>query len=107
MAVVEENRKNLPLALTYRKEYEAWKDSLNDQNKVWAIAEVEKKFAIKQKQKEVNVLAAENKVKIAERNGFTHFFGFIICNVWGRRIFLQTKTIRNSKIILAQKKSVG
>jgi hypothetical protein len=37
MAVVEENRKSFPLALTYRKEAETWKDSLNNQNKVWAI----------------------------------------------------------------------
>ncbi|PZQ82078.1 MAG: histidine kinase, partial [Flavobacterium johnsoniae] len=44
MAVVAENNKNFPLALTYRKEYESWRDSLNDQNKVWAIAELEKKF---------------------------------------------------------------
>jgi hypothetical protein len=27
MAVVEENRKSFPLALTYRKEAETWKDS--------------------------------------------------------------------------------
>jgi hypothetical protein len=51
MAVVEENRKSFPLALTYRKEAETWKDSLNNQNKVWAIAELEKKFAVTQKQK--------------------------------------------------------
>ncbi|MEO8534143.1 MAG: tetratricopeptide repeat protein, partial [Flavobacterium sp.] len=34
MAAVEENRKNYIAALAYRKEYETWKDSLNDQNKV-------------------------------------------------------------------------
>jgi hypothetical protein len=32
MAVVEENRKSFPLALTYRKEAETWKD-LNNQNR--------------------------------------------------------------------------
>jgi hypothetical protein len=37
--------------LTYRKEAETWKDSLNNQNKVWAIAELEKKFAVTQTKK--------------------------------------------------------
>ncbi|MEL1254976.1 ATP-binding protein [Flavobacterium sp. DGU38] len=102
MAVVEENRKNFPLALTYRKEYEAWKDSLNDQNKVWAIAEVEKKFAIKQKQKEVNVLAAENKAKIAERNGFL-ISSVLLFVLLGTGVYFYRQKIRNNKIILAQK----
>ena len=102
MAVVEENRKNFPLALTYRKEYEIWKDSLNDQNKVWAIADLEKKFAVKQKQKEVNVLAAENKAKIAERNGFL-ISSVLLFVLLGTGVYFYRQKIRNSKIILAQK----
>jgi len=102
MAVVEENRKNFPLALAYRKEYEIWNDSLNDQNKVWAIAEVEKKFAIKQKQKEVNILAAENKVKIAERNGLL-ISSVLLFVMFGAGVYFYRQKIRNNKIILAQK----
>ncbi|OOV18451.1 ATP-binding protein [Flavobacterium sp. LM4] len=102
MAVVEENRKNFPLALTYRKEYEAWKDSLNDQNKVWAIADLEKKFAIKQKQKEVNILAAENKAKIAERNGFL-ISSVLLFVLLGTGFYFYRQKIRSNKIILAQK----
>lgn len=102
MAAVEENRKNFPLALVYRKEYEAWKDSLNDQNKVWAIADLEKKFAIKQKQKEVNVLEAENKVKIAERNGLL-ISSVLLFVMFGAGVYFYRQKIRNNKIILAQK----
>lgn len=102
MAAVEENRKNFPLALTYRKEYETWKDSLNDQNKIWAIADLEKKFAIRQKQKEVNVLAAENKVKIAERNGFL-ISSVLLFVMFGAGVYFYGQKIRNNKIILAQK----
>lgn len=102
MAVVEENRKNFPLALTYRKEYEIWKDSLNDQNKVWAIAELEKKFAVKQKQKEVNVLEAENKLKIAERNSLL-FSSILLLILFGTGVYYYRQKIRNNKIILAQK----
>jgi len=102
MAAVEENRKNFSAALIYRKEYETWKDSLNDQNKVWAIAEVEKKFAVKQKQKEVDVLAAENKVKIAERNGFI-LASVLLLILFGTGVYFYRQKIRNNKIILAQK----
>ena len=88
---MEENRKNFPSALVYRKEYESWKDSLNDQNKIWAVADIEKKFAVKQKQKEVNVLEAENKLKVAERNGF--FISSVLLSnlVWSRIYFYTTK----------------
>lgn len=102
MAVVEENRKKFPLALEYRKEFEQWKDSLNDQNKVWEIAEVEKKFAVKQKQKEVDVLAAENKVKIAERNGFI-ISSVLLLVLFGTGVYFYRQKIKNNKIILAQK----
>lgn len=102
MAAVEENRKNFKLALEYRKEYETWKDSLNDQNKVWAIAEVEKKFAVKQKQKEVDVLAAENKLKVAERNGFI-ISSVLLLILFGTGVYFYRQKIRNNKIILAQK----
>jgi hypothetical protein len=73
MAVVEENRKSFPLALTYRKEAETWKDSLNNQNKV-GNCRTGKEVCSYAETKEVNVLEAENKVKIAERNGFFLFF---------------------------------
>ncbi|MFD1601722.1 ATP-binding protein [Flavobacterium artemisiae] len=102
MAVVEENRKNFSQALVYRKEFEAWKDSLNDQNKVWAVADFEKKFAVQQKQKEVNVLAAENKAKIAERNGFIISSALLLI-LFGTGVYFYRQKIKSSKIILKQK----
>ena len=66
MSVVEENRKDYIKALKYRKEYEQWKDSLNDQNKIYETAQLEKKIAVEQKQKEVQVLEVENKAKEAQ-----------------------------------------
>src|SRR5690606_8510603 len=80
----------------------AWQDSLNDQNKVWAIADLEKKFAVKQKQKEVDVLAAENKAKIAERNGFL-ISSVLLFIMFGAGVYFYRQKIRNNKIILAQK----
>ncbi|WP_240475230.1 tetratricopeptide repeat-containing sensor histidine kinase [Flavobacterium reichenbachii] len=102
MAVIEENRKNFAAALAYRKEYETWKDSLNDQNKVWAIADLEKKFAVKEKQKEVNILEAENKLKAAERNGFI-ISSVLLLLLLGGGIYLYKQKNKTSKIILEQK----
>lgn len=102
MAVVEENNKNFPLALTYRKEYESWRDSLNDQNKVWAIAELEKKFTVKQKEKEIGILEAKNKVKIAERNGF-FYSSLLLLVLFGTGIYFYRQKIKSNRIILSQK----
>lgn len=46
MAVVEENRGNYKKAIDYRKEAEDWKDSLNNQNKIWAVADFEKSLPL-------------------------------------------------------------
>lgn len=102
MAVVEENRKNFPLALTYRKEYEQWNDSLNDQNKVWAVADAEKKFAVKEKEKEVTVLQTENKLKIAERNAFV-FASLLLAAILLISIYFYTQRAKRNKLLAAQK----
>jgi signal transduction histidine kinase len=106
MAVVEENRKNLPASLAYRKEYEAWKDSLNDQHKVWALAELEKEFAVQQKQKEVNVLATQNKLKIAERNGFIYTSALLVA-LLATGIYFYRQKVKQNTIIAAQKKELN
>ena len=102
MAVVEENRKHFKEALVYRAEYEAWRDSLNDQNKVWDIAQLEKQFAVKQKQKEVDVLATENKLKVAERNGFI-YAAVLLLVLLGTGVYFYRLNVKRSKIIFAQK----
>ncbi len=106
MAVVEENRKDYAKALTYRKEYEQWKDSLNDQNKVWEVAELEKQFTVKQKQKEVSLLKAENKIKIAERNGLL-YSAIVLFVLLGTAVYFYSEKTKKNKIILAQKEALS
>ena len=102
MAVVEENRKNYPLSLVYRKEFEKWNDSLNNQNKIWEVAKLEKEFAVKQKQKEVTVLEAENKLKVAERNKmFYSAIGLLVLLTAGG--YFYSEKIKSNKIIVSQK----
>ncbi|WP_308990676.1 tetratricopeptide repeat-containing sensor histidine kinase [Mariniflexile litorale] len=102
MAVVEENRKNFQKSLAYRKEYEQWKDSLNDQNKIWEVAQLEKQFAVKEKQKEVSLLQVENKAKIVERNGL-FYSAIVLLVLLGTTMYFYKEKIKTNKIIVAQK----
>lgn len=102
MAVVEENRGNYKQALSYRKESEKWQDSLNNQNKVWALADFEKKHAVAQKQKQISILKVENKLKSTQRN--TMFFstlGLLLLLIGG--VYVYAQKVKNAKIILNQK----
>ena len=102
MAVVEENRGNFKQALAYRKESEQWKDSLNNQNKIWAVADFEKKFAVAQKQKQIKVLEVENQLKHNQRNWlFFSAMGLLLLLTAG--IYFYAQKVKNAKIILLQK----
>ena len=105
MAIVEENRKNFEKALVYRKEAEVWNDSLTDQNKIWAVADVEKKFAIKQKQKEIKVLEVENKIKKTQRDGL-FIVAALLLSMFGIGLYFYRQKIKTNKIILAQKENL-
>lgn len=105
MSVVEENRGNFKQALAYRKEADQWKDSLNNQNKVWELADYEKKYAVAQKQKQISVLKVENKLKDTQRN--TMFFstlGLLLLLVGG--VYSYAQKVKNAKIILSQKEKL-
>ena len=102
MAAVEENRNDFKKAIAYRKEHEQWKDSLNNQNKVWEIAQAEKKYAISQKQKEVNLLATENKLRETERNNLLVSSGLLLL-LLGAGFYFYRQKVKSNKIILKQK----
>lgn len=102
MATVEEAQSNFKQALAYRKEHEQWKDSLNNQNNIWAIADLEKKFAVKEKQKEVNLLEAKNKIHRAERNTLLWSSGLLII-LLGTGIYFYFQKVKTNLIISKQK----
>lgn len=102
MSVVEENKGNYKKALALRKESIRWKDSLNNQNKIWAVADFEKKFAVAQKQKKIKVLEIENQLKNSQRNWlFFSAIGLLMLLTAG--IYLYAQKVKNTKIILLQK----
>lgn len=102
MSVVEENRKNYKKSLEYRKEAGQWNDSLNNQNKIWAVADYEKKFAVAQKQKQIKVLEVENRLKNTQRNAlFFSAIGLLLILTAG--VYLYAQKVKNGKTILRQK----
>ncbi|HAP63344.1 MAG TPA: hypothetical protein DCR93_28870, partial [Cytophagales bacterium] len=66
MAVVEENRKDYAAALAHRKEYERLLTAEWNRDRIWALAEQQKEFAIATKQQEVDLLAAQRQQQEAE-----------------------------------------
>ena len=106
MSVVEEYRGNYKQALVYRKETEQWKDSLNNQNKIWAVADFEKKFAVAQKQKQIKVLKVENELKATQRNVLL-YSSIILLILILIGTYLYAQKIKNEKIILLQKNKLN
>ena len=105
MAAVEENRGNFKESLAYRKESEQWNDSLYNQNKVWALADYEKKYAVAQKQKQISVLKIENKLKETQRK--TMFFSTLgLLLVLSGGVYAYAQKVKNAKIILTQKEKL-
>lgn len=105
MAVVEENRKDYQKALGYRKEYEKWEDSLNNQNRIYETAQLEKKIAVEKKQEEVIVLQAENKVKEAQKKVYL-YSGVFLLLLLGASFYFYKEKVKATKIITTQKEDL-
>lgn len=105
MAVVEENRKELLKSIAYRKEYDAWKDSLNNQQEVWQIAQLEKKHIAETKQREIGLLQRENDLKAEQRNWILIGAGalfFVLLFI----VYFYWQKIRTSAIIADQRETL-
>ena len=105
MAVVEENRKRYDLALNYRKEYENWNDSLSDQNKIYEVAQIEKRLAVADKQKRVELLESENQLKQARLNTYLFAALLLVAIIIFGTYFYRQNVLR-SRVILHQKQEL-
>ncbi len=105
MAVVEENRKDFEKSTAYRKEYDRWKDSVNDQQKVWEIAQVEKRYIAQEKQREIHLLEIENRIKSKERNVILLGAGLLLI-VLVLLIYFYRQKIKTNHLILTQKENL-
>ncbi|WP_343634182.1 tetratricopeptide repeat-containing sensor histidine kinase [Fluviicola sp.] len=105
MAVAEENRKRYDKALAYRKEYENWKDSLNDQNKIYEVAQIEKRLALEHEHQRVKLLETENKLKQARLNTYLFAALFLLAVIIFGTYFYRQSVLR-SRVILRQKQEL-
>lgn len=105
MAVVEENRKDFQKALNFKKEAAQWKDSLNNQNRIYEVAKKEKEFAVAAKQKEVDLLQVENKLKETQRRIFL-FSAIGLLLFLGIGAYFFREKVKTNKIIAAQKETL-
>ena len=105
MAIVEENRKNFQKSLNYLKESASWKDSLNNQNNIYAVAQKEKEFAVAIKQQEVDLLQVENELKETQRTIFLYLaIGLFLFLSVGAYFFVEK--VKTTKIIAAQRETL-
>lgn len=105
MYIVEKNRNNPDAAYSYIEKHDILKDSFNDQNQVWKLAKQEEKFAVQQKQKEVSLLEAENKVKEAQKDGLL-YSAIILLVLLGTSFYFYREKVRTNKVIVTQKEDL-
>lgn len=102
LSTIEEDRGNFKEALLYRKESERWKDSLNQQSKVWAFAEFEKKYTIAIKQKQIDLLKAENENKKNQKKEYLFLIATLSLLLLGG-VFVYNKHLKGTNKIMYQK----
>lgn len=105
MVIIEKERKNFQKALDYLSEYMDYKNFLNDRERTWEIAEIEKEHAVQLKQDEVDNLAIENKLKEAERNRYL-YIAIILVLLLGTVFYFYKEKVKTNKIIVAQKEGL-
>ena len=106
MAVVEENRKDFVKSLKFRKEYEMWRDSLTDQNRIYEVAQLEKQNAIEKKQQEVSILKVENDLRRAERNGLI-YLAIALLLLLTLAIYFYRVKVKSNQTIMQQKEALN
>ncbi|CAL2077034.1 tetratricopeptide repeat-containing sensor histidine kinase [Tenacibaculum sp. 190524A05c] len=105
MSIIEEDNENFQRALIYRKEYEEYNDSISDEGRIYELGQKEKEFAVAVKQKEVDLLQVENKLKETERKIFLYSaIGLLLFLGIGAYFFREK--VKTNKIIAAQKETL-
>jgi len=89
-------------ALSFYKEYIIYRDSVNNIQAVQQMADQRTDFELSRKQKEVDLLATRNKLRMAERNGFV-FASLLLAALLAISIYFYTQKAKRNKMIVAQK----
>jgi signal transduction histidine kinase len=93
---------NQKKSLTYYKDYVSYRDSVHNIEAINKMADLRTDFEVSKKQKEVDLLATRNKLRIAERNGFIFAF-LLLAAILAISVNFYTQRAKRSKLINAQK----
>ncbi|MBL7728702.1 MAG: tetratricopeptide repeat protein [Dinghuibacter sp.] len=102
LSALYERAGELLLSLRYYKEFITYRDSVHNIESVQQVADLRTDFELSRKQKEVDLLATRNKLKIAERNGFI-WASLFLAALLLISIYFYTQKVKRNKIITAQK----
>ena len=97
-----ENSGDLLKSLTYYKAYIKYRDSVHNLESVEQMADLRTDFEVSKKQKEVDLLATRNKLRIAERNGFV-FASLLLAAILVISVYFYTQRAKRNKLIATQK----
>lgn len=107
-AIFEEREGHLKEALAYRKEYEQLQSEIANRDKIWELAEQDKKIAVQQKEYQVQLLEKEKKLRNAElkrrrwqRNTF-FILSLFFLSCAGLIYFAYRQTQKRNRIIAEQ-----
>ena len=103
MAVVERNRKNYEASVKYYQEYNTWKDSLWNRDRVWELAEKDKQFAVAQKQQEIALQEAEVKRQKTIKNSLFAGAGGLLVFIAGLGYFY--RRLKHKNILINEQKN--
>lgn len=92
-------------SLKYLNQSNTLRDSIWNSDKVWKIAEYEKKLAIEKKQKELQIIEAESKVKEAQRN--VVFVSTVVLSLLLiTSFYFYREKVKSNKIITSQNQNL-
>jgi signal transduction histidine kinase len=101
-----EKRGDHQKALTYYKDYIVYLDSVKNIEAVNKMNDLRTDYEVsesqKEKQKEVDLLEARNKLRVAERNGFIGA-SILLLGLLATGIYFYRQKVKSNKIIAAQK----
>ncbi|MEB3344605.1 tetratricopeptide repeat-containing sensor histidine kinase [Aquimarina gracilis] len=105
LAVVEKNRENFKESVDYYIEYNKWKDSIWNADKIWELTERDKQLAIARKQQEIALQNEKLKRQNIQRKG-------LVIGASGLLIFIgflgyfYKKLIKKNKLIITQREEL-
>ncbi|WP_299621610.1 tetratricopeptide repeat-containing sensor histidine kinase [uncultured Tenacibaculum sp.] len=106
MAVIERNRKRYKESVEYYQEYNKWKDSIWNRDRIIELADRNKKLMVAQKDKEIAIQEAEIKQKEAVQRGLLFGASGLLLFI-GALGFFYSKLRKQNTLITKQKEDLA